>query len=595
MTDALGQRIDSHDLAIGDLFKDFYVVPDYQREYVWGDDEVEQLLVDINTEFSSDGKTPSEYFIGSIVVTNNDQGTFDLIDGQQRVTTIFILLCAIRDRLIELESAEPVHLQQMIRDSDIDSQGRDVFRYRVDLQYEDATDILQQIAASGGPDVAEPKTRSVENILDALRFCRTFLEAEFGESADEVRTFYGYIHKRVKLIRVKTKSVAHALKVFETINDRGVGLDSMDLLKNLMFMRASRDQFDKLKVEWKRLIDLLHGKEKPLRFLRYFIFATYNVDRLKEDQIYSWFVDNASVCGYDEDPVGFVQELHGAADAYVHFVDGLDLTGGTNRYLQNLKRLSGAARQHLILLLAGTHLSRDNFTRLTEEIENLFFAYIATREPTKEFERRFAQWAPELRETPNRPEAVEAFLEKRLVASRSALAHRFNLALKEFAQGMTQQYRLRYVLAKLTQRLDEEAWGAEQHADLSTYIQSKVEIEHILPQKPSEVVRSEFDKPERYDEYVVMLGNLCLLEKSINASVGNGRFVDKQSAYRQSGFLLTKSLGGPVKVGSNTAIDRVAKRLPRFESWSTSDIEKRQAMLTRLAHEVWDVPLPETD
>jgi hypothetical protein len=593
MTIDTGQRIESDDLSIGDVFKDFYAVPDYQREYVWSDEEVEQLLVDINTEFSSNGSQPSEYFIGSIVVTPNDEGTYDLIDGQQRVTTLFILLCAIRDRLRELEGEEPDHLKKMIRDSDLDDRGRDVYRYRVDLQYEDATGILQKIGASEESESGQPATRSVENILDALKFCRSFLESEFGDSADQVRIFYSYLHRQVKLIRVITRSVAHALKVFETINDRGVGLDSMDLLKNLMFMSATRDQFDKLKEEWKKLIDLLHGKEKPLRFLRYFIFATYDVDRLREDQIYSWFVSNASLCGYDDDPVGFVQELHGAAAAYVRFVDGLDVTGKENRYLQNLRRLSGAARQHLILLLAGSHLDPDRFLILTREIENLFFAYIITREPTREFEGRFAQWALELRQIRDDANAFGEFIANRMAASRRALAQRFHLAFAEFAQGMTQQYRLRYVLGKLTQFADEQAWGAEQHADLSTYTQSKVEVEHILPQNPSTLVLNDFDKPDEYTDYVGRLGNLCLLEKTINASVGNGLFKEKQAAYRQSGFLLTKSLGERVQVGSNTAVDRVARRLPAFETWSSKDIAARQRFLAELASEVWDVPIPE--
>ena len=91
-----------------------------------------------------------------------------------------------------------------------------------------------------------------------------FLAREFGNNTTQLRIFYGYLVNKVKLIRIQTKDVAKALKIFETINDRGVGLDSMDLLKNLLFMKANRDDFEKLKVHWKELQDTIFDMgERP--------------------------------------------------------------------------------------------------------------------------------------------------------------------------------------------------------------------------------------------------------------------------------------------------------------------------------------------
>jgi uncharacterized protein with ParB-like and HNH nuclease domain len=588
------QKIESLDLSLGKVFSDFYVVPSYQREYVWEDAEVEQLLLDIHDEYSENGPGDSEYFIGSIVVTPTEDGTFELIDGQQRITTAFLVLCSIRDRLAELapESSREA-LNAQIAATDTDDLGRDIFRYRVELQYEDSSRVLEHVAEQGpGALDREPTTRSVKNILDAYRFIGSFLRTEFGDDEDDLRRFYAYLTKRVKLIRVGTGSVAHALKVFETINDRGVGLDSMDLLKNLMFMQATSAQFDELKNEWKTLVDTLFGKEKPLRFLRYFIFATYNVERLKEDEIYSWFVKNGELCGYVSDPVGFVKELRDAAKVYALFVDGKDPRGKANRYLTNLRYLSGAARQHFILLLAGRHLSPDLFTDLARHLENLYFAYIITREPTKEFERRFALWAQELRAVDSE-NGFEAFISRRFDAAKEVLAARYRLAFLELNESSIQRYRMRYVLGKLAQHIDEMAWAGKEHiTDLSHYVSSGTEVEHILPQNPSQEALHEFDRVDLLSEYVHKLGNLTPLEKPINASVGNGPFGSKIKAYRQSNFLLTKSLAEPIEVGKNTAVDRAVRDLEGFETWYAKDIERRQEMLGRLALKVWDMPEP---
>lgn len=87
------QRIQSDDLSISSLFQSFYAVPDYQREYVWETEQVEQLLTDILSEMAGDTPENSpEYFIGSIVVCPGRDGVLDLIDGQQRMTTIYITL-----------------------------------------------------------------------------------------------------------------------------------------------------------------------------------------------------------------------------------------------------------------------------------------------------------------------------------------------------------------------------------------------------------------------------------------------------------------------------------------------------------------------
>ena len=591
------QTIDSQDMSISKLFDDFYVVPSFQREYVWGQEQVEQLLQDIYNEYDANHtKGDSEYFIGSIVVCGDDGAPFDLIDGQQRVTTVYLLLCAIRDHIQEYAPDQMINaLAQQIAALDVDENGADVFRYRVSLLYDDSCGVLEEIAEHPGSYTEiDRRTRSIDNIVGAYETIRQFLRAELSE-IKELRRFYSYLTKKVKLIRVKTASVAHALKVFETINDRGIGLDSMDLLKNLMFMQADARQFDRLKDCWKELVDLLfREKEKPLRFLRYFIFSQYKVDRLKEDEIYRWFCDNADLCGYNEDSVGFVGQLIEAAKAYTNFLKGVDVDGSPNRYLRNIRFMSGAARQHLILLLAGRHLSPDDRLELSRQIENLFFTFVITREPTREFERRFAAWAPNLQDVRDRV-GLDAFIETNITKAKRALGERFRSALSNLSEWDIQKYRMKYVLAKLTQYIDELAQGSSgAAADLGTYINNKVTVEHVLPQLPNDAVIDAFDKPsDQIGGYIYKLGNLTLLESSLNSSAGNKLFSDKRVAFRQSNFLLTKTLGGEVQVGSNTAIDRAVALLERFGSWNSGDIERRQDMLVRLAHETWDVPVPE--
>lgn len=590
------QTIQSQDIKIADVFQAFYAVPDYQREYVWETEQVEQLLTDINAELAgNDPATSPEYFIGSIVVCPGGDGVLELIDGQQRMTTLFLTLCAIRDRLKALGESPSDALGHQIAATSVDATGRDHFRYRLDLQYEDSGDILVRIA-KGILDIAvSASTRSIANIRNAYTVALDFLKREFKEDCVALRAFYGYLINKVKLIRIQTKDVAKALKIFETINDRGVGLDSMDLLKNLLFMKASRDEFEKLKVHWKELQDTIFDMgEKPLRFLRYFIFSRYDVDVLREDEIYGWFAKNETVCGYAADPLSFVKELLRSAQAYRNFLNGREQNGIRNRHLENLQLLGGkAARQHLILLLAGRHLPAGMFDQLAHEVENLFFVYVITREPTRDFERNFARWAVELRKIKNEAE-LEEFIARRFVPARAELSVRFDDAFRHLYVGSVQQYRLRYILAKFTQHIDLRAYGETEGTKwLSRYTGGGFEIEHIFPQQPSEAAWTEFGTFE--DQSIAdRLGNLVLVEKSINASLGNRPYTQKRDVYRQSQLLLTKALTERPKIGTNTKIDLAVADLEPFTDWNEAAVVRRQELLTALAKSVWAVTTAQT-
>ncbi len=585
------QTIESLDLSVEKILSDFYVVPSYQREYVWDEEQVEQLMNDVYEAFPDlPGLPTAEYFIGSIVVTPGAEGVFELIDGQQRMTTIFLFVCAMRDRLQGLGVETITHLSKQIASTSMSELGLEILRYRVSLQYEDSANVLEHVARGDAfEDLDLPRTRSVENIQRAYEAIMAFLRTSFDEDADELRRFYAYFINRVKLVRIRTESVAHALKVFETVNDRGVGLDSMDLLKNLMFMRAERVEFDRLKEIWKDLIDtLFEAGEKPLRFLRYFIFANFKVDRLKEDQIYRWFSDNEAACGYGEDPLGFAKRLRQSGKHYARFTKSKNVDGTDNRYLSNIYSLSYAARQQYILLLAASHLAVADFIELSRQLENLFFAYIITREPTKEFERRFAQWAPYLRKCRTRGE-LQAFLDEYFDPARRRLTTRYELAFQELHEYQVPKYRMRYIIGKLAQYVNEQAYGATE-ADLTKFLSTR-DVEHILSQTPSDVEVATFTHPEDTElaDYIPMLGNMTLLEHSINRSIGNRPFVEKLEGYRQSHFLLTRSIAQPIRLGA-TQIDRAVDGLETFAAWNAGAVERRQAILTELARRVWDMP-----
>ena len=187
---------------------------------------------------------------------------------------------------------------------------------------------------------------------------------------------------------------------------------------------------------------------------------------------------------------------------------------------------------------------------------------------------------------------LEVFIARRFVRAKAELSVRFDDALRRLDVGSVQRYRLLYILSKLTQHIDLRAYGETEGTKwLSNYTSGGFEIEHIFPQQPSHEATVEFG--ERSDPYIAdRLGNLVLVEKSINASLGNRSYSQKRGVYPQSKLLLTKSLPERPTVGSNTKIDIAVADLDPFTEWNEAAVIERQNNLAALARSVWRLPTP---
>ncbi|MDB9375114.1 DUF262 domain-containing protein [Nodularia sphaerocarpa] len=600
---SVAPKIEASNLSIADLFKEFYSVPVFQREYVWQSSNVEKLLQDIVYELydEEDLKEDTEYFLGSIVVFRDTDRTYQLIDGQQRLTTIYLIFCIIRDSLAEY-SQQSKALESLISGVSQDlTTGDDINKYRLSLQYDsDTAGLLEAIANNTikWNERSKYGSSSSDKILEAYDLIKEFIEEKFISNSQALKQFSSALSNKIKLIRIETPNLKNALKVFETINDRGVGLTSIDLLKNYLFISTSRDKqnnsdWHKLKLKWDKLMKTLYKhKEAPLRFLRYYIMSHYDVNlqnNFPEEDIYDWFIEQGKKYGIFENPLKFVEELITASEHYCCFSQAKNTDGSDNQYLKNIERLQQRYRQHFILLLSGRHLSQGLFIKLCLYVENLLFFYTITRSSRRKdvnITRSFSQWSKKLRNIRNEEQFVK-FIEEYFVPEFVFMRDDFESTFRELTDSKVAKYRLRYILAKINQYIDEQAYSNSK--PLEWYLNKTNQIEHILPQSMSAEVVAVFDKPNEYKSYVQRLGNLSLLEKTINTSVSDKPYEQKKLGYRESQIFTTRSLVEKPNVGNNTQLNRAIQLLgiQQFEVWSSETIDKRQEILTNIAKRLW--------
>ena len=579
-----------NDHSISSAFKDHYIVPDYQREYVWKDEQIEQLTSDLIEAYNADNK--KAYFLGTIV-TYDAGSQFELIDGQQRLTTFFILLCAIKK--INKDNNEQTSLiENLIYSPIMNDDGDTINQYHLQLQYEDAGDCLEQIEQ--GKDKPKGLTQSGELLYNAYDLIQRFLTENFLSIA-ELKKFVVFLLNKTSFIRIETYDITDALKIFETINQRGKGLDPMELLKNMVFRQVDRTKFKELNMKWRSITSALEKiDEKPLRFLRYFIMANYDTSKekdgiLREDQIYNWLSTNDKQCHYKDKPFKFVDKMVQNVELYVKCRKPENNDNGNN-HLNNIPLLAGKAyKLHLMLMLAASNMNDETFSEFKGIIESVVYYTVIDKVATNVTERTFAMWCPDIRKIKSIDELNE-FVKNTVIPTVNDWKQDNELNFLRLGLNSMQQYRIKFILARITAYVDALRMGKNDVSDLSNYTETAVEIEHIMPQNCKDKSVYGVDDDE-FEVYINRLGNLTLLENTINKSIQNNMYADKVSAYKGSKFYITSAISELIDQGQDTAINRTNAILTSWSEWNKTSIEERQKMFYDLSERIWNISICE--
>ena len=445
-------------------------------------------------------------------------------------------------------------------------------------------------------------TSSIDKMKKAYDRILEHFESYIQQDIKIFEKYVKYFLTSVNVVVIESDNLGSALKIFETINQRGAGLNAMDLVKNLLFSKAKDHDFEVIKAKWKQITSDLQNcdeGDKPLRFLRYFMIARYHNGIIREDDLYSWIIskEGKQKLQYENQPLNLVNEMATAAKRYSYLVQATNSDHnelGINKYpnVVNIGYINKQrSRQHLILLMAlNLNCDDDVVNYLAQQIESFLFFANTLKMQTKNYERRFTDWAIQLREKRDVKEVIEIVDETIIPYLRGYLSDFKYSFLQIRHYDYNPQYRERYILGCLDTELCTQA-GLN---PLSQDNIQKLQIEHILPQTLINLdVSDEFDEEER-DKYTFMLGNTTLLESQINQAINNYNdlsndwFGMKQTEYIHSNFVLTKLLNDQYTIGKNTGLNRLKSKLNcQFDEWTKTSIEQRQQMLMELALDHW--------
>ena len=520
-----------------------FLVPRFQREYSWERDNCEEFMNDILNSLELEGGTlqPTAYFLGTMLFVGNfldkDKKDIQIVDGQQRITTITIIFSAISDIFREQkEDKLSEYIFEYIMTND--DNGETIRIIRSETSYPFFSFFIQDRKKE---DITEPASEEEVCIQETYRYYKARLEEKnlrrylksIGKVVDTIS--YVDIIKAIRdqilacfFISIATDDDKQAYRIFEILNAKGKKLAYIDLIKNRVFeILQQTEPADFAKEKWDALKSVINGCDVASvglgTFYRHYWASCYK--QTTTNKLYDQFLSKVKPANYK----AFLCDLVENAKLYVKIIKPKreDYQNKKSKFwlVQSLNVLSnyfGIAQVRVVLMALFTlkesnRISPTVFKKAVLFLENFHFAYTAIMSgKANKLDGLYSKAANKLRAAENDQQSqvvLEEFLYKPLIPlmpSRDQFVKRFVL-MTYTKQSTLSNMKCKYAINKI-QCLFQN----------TEVFDDNLSIEHIEPEKTGDVALN--------------IGNLIALEEKLNSKAGSGPFVNKVDVYKMSNY-----------------------------------------------------------
>lgn len=545
-----------------------YQIPRFQRDYSWTEAEWEDLWIDILGTVQEGGE-PAHY-MGYLVLQSQDDKTFEVIDGQQRLTSLSLIALAVLKNLQRLvdDGKNPDQNRQrleQIRNTYIGylDPVTLVTRSKLTLNRNNNQYFQNYLVPLGhlpvrGFRVSEHSLRKAFEWFE--KRIRDYARKQPGDEGVALASLIETLSDRLFFTVISVTDELNAYKVFETLNARGVRLSSTDLLKNYLFSVLHRSEEHEVEMRvmedrWESMVSRLGAESFP-DFLRSHWNSRNSFVRQSElfKTIRQKVRERAAVFdllrGMEEDMDTYLSLTHPEAS---HWQPTLK----THAQLLRLFRV----RQPFPLILAAHRtLPPDQFGKVLRGCVVIAFRYnVIGNQPTHEQERVYVSATQKLNQghASNASQVLEALQE--IYPKDEPFKAIFSEKIIRTTDSRNNRV-LRYLLCELEKQVSGQDFDFESDA---------FTIEHVLPQNPANDWAQFTD--EEAEAMTYRIGNMSLLQKGANQDMGNAGYAVKRPMLAAAPFALTRTLA------------------EENEDWTPARIAARQRALARLATTVWRI------
>ena len=546
-----------------------YRVPPFQRDYSWTEEEWDDLWQDILGLFAEDGE--QAHYMGYLVLQSSNNKQFDIIDGQQRLTTISILILAAL-----------AHLQNLVNkaiDPDKNQRRKDNLQNSY-IGYVDPVSLIprsklelnrhnnrfyQTYLVPLEPIPVRGLNASEHQLRKAFNWFRDKIAARSQQSGEAVAIFVDTIVDKLFFTAISVTDELNAFKVFETLNSRGVRLSATDLLKNYLFSviasgNTHETELKALEERWERIVDEL-GSESFPDFLRVYWNSCHKL--VRKADLFKTIRRHVTT---KEQSFALLRELDRSASIYAALRNPHESIWKPEERRSLEQLLMFNVRQPMPMLMSAhrqfAETQRQIFTQLLQAIAVISFRYnVICNLQTQDQEQVYNNVAYKI-DAGALTNLRSILDELQSVYPEDAV---FKAAFTD-KELKTTNSRNKKVVRYILFQLEKQVSGQEFEFESPAY-----NLEHILPENPSEAW-SHIDE-QNQDKFVYRLGNMTPLEKKPNRAIGNQGYADKIAIFQESCFKITSDIP------------------KNSESWTEKAITTRQAQLAKIATAIWKVDM----
>lgn len=506
-----------------------YAIPSYQRDFKWGEGEARELVEDIESYRGNDAE---QLFLGSFIFESVREQKTHIIDGQQRLTSLMLLLIACRMRARAL-SLQPLMAAIQSKLTFIDSATAQTLGFRF-VASESIRAVFELMAADGwdGEFPAKIQKRHVKTQANKIRpIYQFFLSHVTAFQQHELSEFLRALYNSY-VIKISLNSDEEAFSVFERTNARGMDLEAADLLKNYLFAQ----RVESIEERWKEIV--LNSDGTLLRMLKYFYVSSHGY--VQKPQLYRKLKSLGDKEGPEDLTAALVEfsrffELtkHPSEDRASEYFNAIDIpaiAGKQDRYtaisagLQALQEFG--ISQFVPVAFAAIEMARRSIDkpdshakaliRLFEALEKYHFVNnVVCGRVGNEVERLYAETCAKWATTADLPRAVDTFVME-LRAKRASIEE-FQGRFAEINYAPDTLAIICYIFDRLNNHGCEPAQRLKIYVPSIRDLRRSNNIEHFMPQSPPAGMALDEDTREAIDS----IGNLLPLYFKTNSKLGN--------------------------------------------------------------------------
>jgi uncharacterized protein with ParB-like and HNH nuclease domain len=551
MSNGLKNKIEATDTSIKSLLKDqkFYI--DYfQRDYRWKEKHIKLLIEDLTTTFlksyNSDDKRSAiakyqNYYLGPVVFSKDPEtGKKSIIDGQQRITSITLLLIYLNHLQAKIDAS--VSISELIFS---ETYGEKSFNM---------TDEMREPCLKGLFEygVYEPTPQDEDTIINMVERYGDIVQS-FPEELckDALPYFIDWFTENVVIVEINAYSDENAYTIFETMNDRGLNLTPTEMLKGYVLSKvASAERRNEINELWKQQLQRLHqfGENADQSFFQSWFRGKYAISirpgkagsenqdfELIGSRFHSWFKDNHSELFELHDSDDFYEffkhHLPFFVSRYIENMKGMETFSDNLRHLHYIKHWGIAESLQDPLLLSVINFG--DSAEITDKKSDLVARYIETFTTLRSVNfRKFGQTSIKY----TMFNVMKAIRDSDLESLGSKLTQEIDSiglswsAVQEFGlHGQNAKF-VKHLLSRITSHLDNMLGKQTNYADYKEPNGRQFEIEHVWGNK-FEQHMDEFEQEGDFQQWRNSIGALILLPNGTNQSFSSDQYAEKLEHY----------------------------------------------------------------